>query len=409
MLNNLLLHIFVNLFFVTIFFSFRVQPKHQAWKIFALASLSLLLCMTFPISMKYGYRLGLGMIPIFTIILYGRGWGPPVLIALMVGYRLFLGGPSGWMQVGAAIPAICAAFACRTYFRFYEKRARLIVSTALSLVGALGTWTIVWVQGNLTDHMVWLLALYSLMYMLTTFTVTLLIEVMRENRNMRLEMQRMEKLGVLGDLAAAIAHEVRHPMTVASGFLQLIQEEKNPGDKRHYITIAFDELQRAEGIITDYLAFAKPEIQELESVEVEEKTRQVLNLMSSYALLHNVELTNEIHAGMRVCADAGKLDHVLMNVIKNGIEAMPDGGRLHIAATRMQGYVEFLIEDTGVGMTMDEVARLGNPFYTTKDKGTGLGLMVAYRYVEVMRGKILVQSEKGKGTRFSIRIPISDK
>ncbi|WP_238546052.1 ATP-binding protein [Tumebacillus flagellatus] len=406
MLNNLLLNLFVNLFFVTIYFSVRVREKHRPLLILGLASASLLLCLTFPVSNISGYRFGLGMIPVLVAILYGRAWVSLVLMALMVAYRLYLGGGSV-MQLYATVPAILTAFACKRRYQMFEKLDRLVVASALPGIAALGSCAVVWAQDMLTAQMTWFLAVYALLYLMTAFMCTLLIETLRENRAMRLEMQRMEKLRVLGDLAAAIAHEVRHPMTVAGGFLQLLREEKNPADKRHYIDIALQEMKRGEEIIAEYLAFANPEIQKPERVQAAERTRHVLNGLSSLANLQKIEIVHTLQAGLWVTVDAGMLDQVLLHVIRNGMEAMPQGGRLHVSVTKVRQYAEIQIEDTGVGMTLDEVARLGNPFYTTKDKGTGLGLMVAYRYVEVMRGKIRVQSEKGRGTRFLIQIPIS--
>ncbi|WP_380025384.1 ATP-binding protein [Effusibacillus consociatus] len=104
-------------------------------------------------------------------------------------------------------------------------------------------------------------------------------------------------------------------------------------------------------------------------------------------------------------ADLTKLHQVLINIMKNGIETMPGGGLLQVSAYRKGDYAAIEISDTGVGMTKEEIKRLGNPFYSTKEKGTGLGLMVSYRIIQAMNGKIQVTSSKSGGTRFLIMIP----
>ncbi|MGZ6550799.1 MAG: ATP-binding protein, partial [Tumebacillaceae bacterium] len=117
-------------------------------------------------------------------------------------------------------------------------------------------------------------------------------------------------------------------------------------------------------------------------------------------------IVQHISEPLTILADRKKLLQVLMNLTKNGIEAMPNGGTLHLRCYRQNEFACIEVIDTGVGMSQANLQRLGNPFYSTKEKGTGLGLMVSYRIVEAMNGKIRVSSQPEKGTRFTLLFPL---
>ncbi|WP_152667744.1 ATP-binding protein [Aneurinibacillus tyrosinisolvens] len=235
-----------------------------------------------------------------------------------------------------------------------------------------------------------------------------LIENMKKNMELQREINRTEKLHVMGELAAAVAHEIRNPMTVVRGFMQLLhQEQIEEHKKRMYTELMIGELDRAEEIINDYLTFAKPEAKHREEIDAGVEVQNAVNVMSSYALLRNVETITGIDHGLFVYLEPSKFRQCLVNLIKNGIEAMPDGGGLQVYAYRRGDSIVVDIIDEGIGMSPEEVSRLGSPFYSTKEKGTGLGLMVCYRIIELFNGKIHVRSEQGKGTAFSILLPAS--
>lgn len=218
------------------------------------------------------------------------------------------------------------------------------------------------------------------------------------------EMQRAEKLQVLGDLTCAFAHEIRNPMQVNRGFLQLLNERQLPHDLKKYIKICIEEMDRANGIISDYLSFAKPEAEHTEAIDVADQIQRVINIISSYAMMNQVELRSSLEP-CRIWGNAQKFNQSLINIFKNGVEAMPRGGTLYVCCRNQNRNVVIDIIDEGIGMTKEQIENLGTPFYSLKEKGTGLGLMVSYRIIHSFYGKIQVTSEKGKGTTFSIIIP----
>ncbi|MFE8702104.1 ATP-binding protein [Cytobacillus sp. FJAT-54145] len=221
------------------------------------------------------------------------------------------------------------------------------------------------------------------------------------------ELQRAEKMNAIGQLAASVAHEIRNPMTVVKGFLQIFLSKELSTEENTYIKLMIEELNRAETIINDYLSLAKPDLDEMEKVDAVELASKVMDLMNSYAMMSkNITLKTEFEDSVFIRGNVSELKQVLINIYKNGIEAMKDGGTLTVRVFKENHYGVFLIEDTGVGMTDEELARLGTAFYSLKEKGTGMGLMVCYQIIERMKGNIEVLSNKGVGSIFIIKVPL---
>ncbi|RCW47838.1 ATP-binding protein [Paenibacillus prosopidis] len=214
-----------------------------------------------------------------------------------------------------------------------------------------------------------------------------------------------EKLYVAGQLAAGIAHEIRNPLTSLKGFLQLIASGR--GNKEDFYDIMKSELVRIESIVSELLMLSKPQIYELAFKDARQMMTETVNLLETQAILHNVII--EFHAGDKplwVMGVENQLKQVFINVIKNAIEAMQNGGVVKISMSHDEdGTVNIRIQDQGSGISKEQLSKIGQPFYTTKDKGTGLGLMVTYKIVDNHKGQITAESEIGTGTTFIIRLP----
>ena len=216
-------------------------------------------------------------------------------------------------------------------------------------------------------------------------------------------------MNAIGQLAASVAHEIRNPMTVVKGFLQIfLSKEQMSDEERMYIRLMIDEMNRAETIINDYLSMAKPDLEQTERINGKELAEKAMDLMNSYAMMaKNITMMAPRIEEIEIKGNKSELQQVLINMLKNGIEAMKDGGQLSLSLYQEGQFGVFKVSDTGIGMTQDELKRLGTAFYSLKEKGTGMGLTVCYQIVERMKGKIEVESEKGVGTTFRIYVPIS--
>lgn len=222
---------------------------------------------------------------------------------------------------------------------------------------------------------------------------------------MRSKLVKIEKMEVVSQLAASISHEIRNPLTVVKGFIQLLKTPSLPQDtKDRYIQIALDEINRAEAIINDYLTFAKPTSDKVERLMVNEELQKVVQMLAPMAHMNSIEIVKKLQPGA-IVGNIQYFQQCFLNLIKNSIEAMPNGGTLTISSRLHGNHIIITIKDTGVGMTAEQVNRFGEPYFSTKDKGTGLGTMVAVKMIQAMQGKLHIESEVNKGTTLTITFP----
>jgi two-component system, sporulation sensor kinase B len=236
--------------------------------------------------------------------------------------------------------------------------------------------------------------------------LTYICETLLKQIQIKQALVKIEKMEVLAQLAASISHEVKNPLTVIKGFLRLLHQENLPvGKKEQYLAIASSELNRAEDIINDYLTFAKPDPDQVENISISQQLNKLVDMVEPLSNQQSVVVHKSI-TDATIVGNTRSFQQAFLNIIKNAIESMPKGGTLTILSKVQKGNVSITITDTGVGMTSEQHARLGEPYFSTKEKGTGLGLMVSYRIIEAMRGVITVESRVGKGTSFQIVFPV---
>ncbi|PKR86854.1 PAS domain-containing sensor histidine kinase [Heyndrickxia camelliae] len=228
-----------------------------------------------------------------------------------------------------------------------------------------------------------------------------------EKIGMQEQLQKSDTLSVVGELAAGIAHEIRNPMTALKGFIQLLELSMKE-DHSMYFKVIMSELKRIESTITEFLILAKPQAIQFKDNDMRKVMNETLELLNGQALMNNiqfnVEYANELPY---VFCEPNQMKQVFINIIKNAIEVMPKGGFITIKMdNKPSDFIHIVIEDEGEGIPEKKIKRLGEPFYTTKERGTGLGLMVSYKIIKEHRGKVEVESEVGVGTKFHIYIPV---
>jgi two-component system, sporulation sensor kinase B len=241
--------------------------------------------------------------------------------------------------------------------------------------------------------------------------LTATIEAWKKNHFLREKIMKTEKIEAISQMSAAISHEVRNPLTAVRGFLQLLKEKDIEEKKRmEFIEIALLEIMRAEEIINDYLTFAKPSLDHLDEINVANNLKQAISIIKALANMNSIEIVTTFSPNLYVLGDHQRLKQCIVNILKNGAEAMPQGGTLTIHCFEKQSEAYITIKDTGIGMTKEQIDRLGEPYYSTKgSNGTGLGMMVSHGIIRAMNGKIFTESEVGKGTTFTIIFPLKRK
>jgi two-component system, sporulation sensor kinase B len=246
----------------------------------------------------------------------------------------------------------------------------------------------------------------SIIVLATLIAIVYLIENMNEQIEMKQELIRTEKMNVVSQLAASVAHEIRNPMTSVRGFMQLMQKENLTKEQHLYISISIEELDRAQEIINQYLALAKPQTDQYEAIDLTSVIQQSIDVMHSYAILNSIHISQQVESSLEIEGLKLEIQQVLINIIKNAIEAIKSEGEIWISAAKnSNGFVSIQIKDNGVGMTENQMKKLGSPYYSTKEKGTGLGLTVCHQIVKQMGGQIMIKSELNKGTCFTINLP----
>jgi signal transduction histidine kinase len=203
---------------------------------------------------------------------------------------------------------------------------------------------------------------------------------------------------------------VRNPLTTLRGFVQL-QKQKGTLNPAH-LELMLNELDQINMIVSEFLVFAKPQASKHQPLKLESLIRDTLTLLESEAKMNNVQLRAEFEPDLPpVTGEASQLKQVFVNIMKNGMESMPGGGLLQIQLTRdpAENMLVLQFTDQGVGISKEDLLRLGEPFFTRKDNGNGLGLMVTQQIVAGHRGTIVFSSVLGEGTTVHIRLPLAER
>lgn len=230
----------------------------------------------------------------------------------------------------------------------------------------------------------------------------------QELRAAQAQLIRSEKLAALGHLAAGIAHEVNNPLQPILNCLEVAIEEVESGDTvdTEILRVAEREVQRIKTIVSRLLDFARPgTASDTEKVDLHSLIQEILLLTARNLEQRHVHVTSQVDVEQPLIGNPAQLRQVVLNLVLNAMEAMPEGGEIAIDVYPADGGAVIAVTDTGIGMDAETVAQIFDPFYSTKQEGTGLGLAVTYGIIQGHGGRITVDSEKGKGTRFSIWIP----
>jgi PAS domain S-box-containing protein len=215
---------------------------------------------------------------------------------------------------------------------------------------------------------------------------------------------RSERFAAIGEAAAYLSHEIKNPLAIIGGFARQIEKSlgENHGN-RQKLKIIQDEIRRLELMLTDVKDFTRPSKPQLELQDINSVIESILALMESDLGDKGIDYEKNLDRDLPLMFfDLRQIEQVLINLIKNAVEAMPDGGRLIVSSWFEDEHIKVSIVDSGSGMPPEIVQKIFNSFFTTKKKGTGLGLAVCQKIMEDHEGRIFVQSEQGKGTRFTI-------
>ncbi len=229
-----------------------------------------------------------------------------------------------------------------------------------------------------------------------------------EKQENALEMARLDRLNLIGEMAAGIGHEVRNPLTTIRGFLQLFRNKRELAAHREHFDMMIGELDRANSIISEFLSLAKNKAVRLERLNVNEILERIAPLIQAGALEAGKKIWLQLGEVPPIKADEGEIRQMVLNLTGNALDAIGPDGRAVIGTYRGEGCTILFVSDTGRGIPPEIYQRLGTPFVTSKEKGTGLGIPICYRIAERHKAKIEIDTGTG-GTTFRVRFAAAER
>ncbi|EEM02433.1 hypothetical protein bmyco0002_52090 [Bacillus pseudomycoides] len=359
--------------------------------------------MKFPIYIDENCVHDLRQIPFLIGTLYG---GLPVgiaLLSIMLLIRFVFYGVN-FLTVIVYITMLIFTAYSSSKFNQLNRRKKLIMSMTLPFFLALLTTFIAVVLSDfpITNSYI---TYFILLPPIVMLFVVYINEVLRDAVIMRSKLVKMEKMEIVSQLAASISHEVRNPLTVVKGFTQLLKTPDLPQESREqYIEHILGELNRAQVIIDDYLTFAKPASQKVDNIVIDQELKRIISMMMPLCNMNSINVSENLVTGS-ITGNTQHFQQCFLNLIKYSIEAMPNGGKLSIKSSACENKITIVIKDSGIGMTQEQINRFGEPYFSTKTRGTGLGTMVAVKIIETMNGTLDINSIVNKGTTLTITFP----
>jgi signal transduction histidine kinase len=227
----------------------------------------------------------------------------------------------------------------------------------------------------------------------------------REIEEKHWELMKAEKLAAIGELATGVAHEVRNPLSGIGLALELMKDETQNEEHRQTIRDILNEISRLERIVKGLFQLGHPKSIQLIECTPNDIVERALNLVSMKAREKGITIKKDLACRTTFYVDHEQIEQVVLNLLINGIEATESSGEVCVETRTNNGSVEISVSDTGCGVPDDEMERILQPFYSTKETGTGLGLAISSRIVEAHKGKLHIASRVGEGSTFVVEIP----
>lgn len=362
--------------------------------------------MLFPLETFGETVFDLRIVPLILVTLYGGGFAGLLCMSTIILMRLGMGGEYAWVGVLIAMVGYIISLIFYRYFKRSIRKWKVILLTG-------GTFMLFYITIVLT--LIVPLKTYFYPIYFTSFAIAYFFIFYLTERLVLINIQLeetvyLEKLSVAGKMAAAIAHEIRNPLTTVRGLLQFISSDSDDEKIKNYAPLMIEEIDRTNKIITDYLMLIKPSKSDYEIVNLNKVVKDTTNLTEVLASYHAVKMQYEEKGDFEINGNSQELKQCLINLIKNSIESIEEKGLILISLQNgtKKGTVDIVIQDNGAGMNEEQLEKIGLPFYTTKSKGTGLGTMITIRLIRNIGGKVSYKSKLGEGTTVTVTLPTNN-
>jgi two-component system NtrC family sensor kinase len=238
-------------------------------------------------------------------------------------------------------------------------------------------------------------------------TFNRMVGIIKRNQEIESTLAQQEKMASLGVLSSGVAHEINNPLGVILGYAGYLEGKMDPADPNfRYIQDIRKESKRCKGIVQDLLSYARTPKPAMEATDLNGLLDQIADFAANHMDLHQVSVVRDFAADLpRAFVDPDQIRQVAINLILNAGAAMESGGTITVGTAAREGFVDITIRDEGAGIAPENLEKIFEPFFTTKARGTGLGLAITKRIVEQHLGRIVVESELGKGTTVTVSLP----
>lgn len=223
-----------------------------------------------------------------------------------------------------------------------------------------------------------------------------------ELRRYQSEIARLERLNLIGEMSASISHEIRNPMTTVRGFLQLFMKRDRYTEDKEHMLLMIEELDRANSIITEFLSLAKNKAVELKSQDLNKTVENLVPLLQAEAMKQDKNIELELGDIPDIIFDKNEMHQLILNLVLNGLEAMAAGGYITIRTFQKGDKVVLAVQDQGTGISQEVLEKIGTPFFTTKDNGTGLGVAICYSIAQRHNARMDIETNDN-GTTFLVK------
>ena len=229
----------------------------------------------------------------------------------------------------------------------------------------------------------------------------------RELGNKVEQLNRASRMSALGQLSAGLAHEIRNPLASIEGAAFIAQTEPDDSRRTEFMEIISKETKRLNGLLTHFLEFARPRPPQLTLIDARTLIESVLALVGRIATQGEIKIQTKFDSdNLLVECDSEQIKQVLLNLILNSVQAMPQGGEIELSGAKDRNEIVLRVRDSGPGIPAQDLDQIFNPFFTTKQSGTGLGLPIAYQIIEGHGGRLSLEANSADGCCFTIRLPM---
>ncbi|MBD3217427.1 MAG: sensor histidine kinase [candidate division Zixibacteria bacterium] len=231
----------------------------------------------------------------------------------------------------------------------------------------------------------------------------------RKKEEAERKLQHAQRLSMMGQMTASIAHEIKNPLGSIKGASQILKDDSlSDEEKQEFAEIIEKETDRLDFVVKDFLSYARPSPARFEIIDPREILNSASRQLNYQARENNINIHIDYNNAPLIKADSDKLRQVFLNILLNSFQAMPEGGKVEIKCSQENNHAVITVSDNGIGMPKSDMEKIYEPFYTTKSRGSGLGLATTKAIIEEHKGSIDVDSIEGKGTTLKIMLPVEE-